>query len=286
MPDDETSQTPQSDGTGDQTPAGGTEGQTAAAAAPVTPPVTDYESKFKSSQAEAIRLYQENQRLNQILANTVQQQQAAPAPKGNGQDYSSLTDALLDRDYNKIADWENRIVENATKKTLTMQQQQAERGGRINASMQVVGEAFKEPNSALGFAAMERYKQLMYDPAYSFVQHDEIDIPTPQGNVKVNPHLMRIAVLESKASLSGKLTAAKDKARMEGESFIEPVGGSGKKPESGGKFDPAKHLTETERNYCDKTRKSYDEYWKFVDPKLQSARLKAGRAVSRQEAKV
>lgn len=285
MPDEQTSQTPANDGTEViQTPESGTEGQTAAAAAPVTPPV-DYESKFKASQAEAIRLYQENQKLNQILANSQAQMQAAstPPPEADG-NYASIRDAILDGNTAELRKWEQRVIENAKREISQEQRLNGVKGSRIQSSLGVVQEAFKNP--VLGHEAMERYKQIMYDPSYSFVQGDEIDVPTPNGPIKVNPHLMRMAVVESQAKLAGRLDAAKEKARAEGQTFIEPAGGGQQKVQASNKFDATKHLSEQERAYCDKTRKSYDEYWKYMDGKLQAARLKAGKPLSRQEARV
>jgi len=288
MSEETTPQTPQEPGTdaSAQTPASGTEEPTTAAAAPAPPPI-DYEQKFKASQTEAMRLYQENQRLSAILATNVQKnspQPGDPSPQSDdGIDYSSLTDALLDRDSKRIAAWQAKERQKTIQEITRSQQESAQRQGRINASMQVVAEAFKEPNSALGADSMQRYQQMLYDPSYAFVQSDTIDLPTPQGNVQINPHLMRMAVMETQSRHKGRVEAAKSKAQKEAGAFIEPVNGPAQKAATG-QFNPQQHLTQAERSLCDKVHGSYKDYWDHMNPKLKDARIKAGKALTSKEA--
>jgi len=288
MSEESTPQTPQDAGTdaSAQTPASGTEEPTTAAAAPAPPPI-DYEQKFKASQNEAMRLYQENQRLSSILASNVQKeprQSAEPAQQiDDGIDYSALTDAFLDRDSKRIAAWQAKERQKTIQEITRSQQENATRQGRINASMQIVADAFKEPNSALGADAMQRYQQMLYDPSYGFVQADTIDLPTPQGNVQINPHLMRMAVMETQSRHKGRVEAAKNNAHKDVTNFIEPVNGPAQKA-TGGQFNAQLHLTSKERELCDKVHGSYKDYWEHMNPQLKNARLKAGKALSHKEA--
>lgn len=283
MPDEPIDQTPQDGTVPDQTPQDGTGDQTAAADAPASPPAPisiDYESKWKASQNEALRLYH----MNQQMASELQQLKTRPAPAvdtSSDTDYfHELPDAVLDRDYGKLNKAFTGMEERVANKIMAKSQQEAERTRRIGASMSVVNEAFKAPGSALGAEAMQRYQQIMYDPSYtSTVASDMIDVPTPQGVVKLNPHLMRMAVLETQAQHGARLNSAREKLRGE-PGFIEPAAAPSQKPTSGAKFDPQKHMTENERQYCQKRGKKYSDWWEFADPKLKAARLKEGKALS------
>ncbi len=287
MPDNEqTNLTPATDGTGNQTPQEGTSGS-ASQDAPVSPPAQqpDYETKFKASQSEAMRLYQENQRLQSILNNSMAQHRQEPAanPAANQDDiYSKLTDAVLDRDVGAIKTWESRLADSVERKITSRQQQQAVVGNRISASMSSLNDVFKDQNSPLAYEAIKRYGEILNDPTYSFVQPDTVNIPTPTGPIPVNPHLMRIAVTEARANIGSRVSKAESEART-GSSFIEPAGGSAQKKESGTKFDPQKHMSETERHYCDVSHKEYAEWWKYADQRLKDARLKAGKALDRRD---
>jgi hypothetical protein len=283
MPDETTNQTTDNGTVLDQTPTTVTEGQTAEISAPdASPtPTIDYEAKWKASQAEGIRLYQRTQQLENILSN---QRQPEPAPRPEpvqeeSNAYQQLTDAVLDRDYGKIKHWESTLAQSIKKQIVSEGQEQNARNTRINASSQAIQEAFGDKNPALGHEAMNRYQRMLNDPSYSFVAQDYIPVPTPQGPININPHLMRIAVTEARADLGIRAKSATDKAKSE-NSFIESGGGSNVKASApSNKFDENKHLTELQRTTCEKHNWNKEDYWNNMDPKVKAARLKAGKPI-------
>lgn len=282
MPDEQTNQTPPGGGTGDQTPQSGTDGQTATGSTSSTPPV-DYEQKFKASQAEAMRLYQENQRMQAIMAHTAQQARQAPAPPEPVQSKprEQLTDAVLDRDLVKLEAYEDYVIGRAEQRIMSRQQQDQVRQSRIAASMGEISNVLKDPNSPLAHAALQRYQTIQFNPNYQIFTDDSVDV----GNVKVNPHILRIAVLEARAEMASKGGAMVDSANAQ-SSFIEPVGGAPRAAQESGKFNPDKHLSERERDACTKQGWSFDTYWGHMNPKLKEARLKAGKPLSSKDAGV
>ena len=273
MPDETIDQTPQN-GTGDQTP-GGTEDQTAAVPASDASPTINYEEKFKQSQAEGIRLFQENQRLQAMLSN------AAQPPKVEPQENFTFADAVLDREDGKIQNFfgklKNEIIGEVTSRTAEEQAKQA----RMQASFNVYKDAFIDPKNPIGASTMQHYQQMAFDPYYnSIVAQDYVEIPSPQGPIKINPHIMRFAYEKAEKEVGSKLTKAKENA-IKQESFIESAQSGPKATAT--KFAPTKHLTELERATCEKRGWDMENYFNHMDVKIKEARLKAGKPLTRRE---
>lgn len=296
MPEESSNQTPNTEETvpKDQTLEAGTEGQKAEDAPPAASPTSeevDYKTKFTQSSQEAIRLHQENQRLQAILANTAAQQQAAQQQARQTQqqqqpewDYNQLRDALLESDTGKLQNWEERIVQKAEQNISRRQASNDIRQMRIGASVQAFGDAFKDPKSPIGHEALKLYSQMVYDPSYSIlmVPGDELEYPTPQGMVKINPHLMRVAVDRVRERMDKKSGDALSKA-YEREGYIESAAGTANQAQAEKKFDSQRHMSQVERDFCDKIKQPYKEWWDFSRPALREARLKAGKPVSSKD---
>lgn len=293
MPNEIETLTPATDGTeAALTPAAGT-GDTQPAVEP-TPPTAppadpiDYKSRYADSTREAQRLYQENLRKDQIIASMQVQQPAPRQAEAPAYSYDTLTDGVLERDPNKMKSFEDHIINQAEQRTMNRIQQTMTQQQRVNASFQVVQDAIKDPQSAIAQATMANYYRMLGDPVtYGHIENHVMDIPTPQGIQKINPFLLREAVLEAKAGLGQRLVAADLSARAQGDTFVE-TGSRPNAPEPA-KFNSTKHLSPEERQMAENTHqnlspaKAYEAYWKYLDPGLKEERLKQGRPISRRQ---
>jgi hypothetical protein len=254
-------------------PSQATQEQTPQSAPPADP--TDYRKKFSESSAEALRLYQENQRLRAQLATPAQP--APPAKKGY--DPAKLTDDVLDRNADGIRQFANTVIEEAEQRATTHIQQQNYNQQRISSALAYVQNEIRDPQSPIAQAATANYYRMLNDPInYSHIERFDMDVP---GVGRVNPFLIKEAVLEAKADIGGKLTSADISARRTGDNNVEPA--SRPAPTQAAKFTPSKHLSEAEREYCTKANIAFDTYFKWLDDGLQRARLKEGRPITQRE---
>lgn len=283
--------TAQNPGTGDSpTPAVATDAPDATSGEPqaAPPEETVPKSRYVASTQEAQRLYQENQRLNNLLQYYSQQppqpapqpQHSAPATEGLDDGMAAeLLNAVLDKKPETVKKFGRTLVEQAKREVMTDIMQQATTGQRIGSSVQFIRENLADPNAPVAQKAWTRYQQMIMDPSYiGMVQPDLV----PWGNARVNPHLLRMAIIEAKGDVNGKMRQIDGEARAAAETFVEPS--QPKAPPKATEFNPMKHLTKEERIYCDKSGMTYKRYWDHLDkpghPKLTAARLKEGKPLS------
>jgi hypothetical protein len=291
MPDDNTTLTPQAGTDSALTPGAGTDSsQTAAAVTEPDHPSTepDYRTKFAESTREAQRLFAENQRLVGMLQGQqaiYQQQQSqphqqpAPAPRG-GANYgfedtlADLQEGFLDRKPEKIEPFANAIVRRAKQELLADLSQEAGKASRTQASQTYISSNLKD-NQALTQQAISRYGQLLSDPTYTGMVED---VRVNIGGTQINPHLMRLAIMEVKAAqnVANQSVIASGVNNM--DNFVEPSKPAPARKEG---FNPSKHLFDWERDYCQKRNTPYDHYWKFMDSDIKAKRLELGKPVRR-----
>ena len=300
-------QTPQDLETGDLTSDAGTDNtQQAHGDSEQTPPV-DYQKKFSESSKEAQRLAreanetkQQNELLrqqNQMMMNQLQgyynqpRMSATTQPVNGAQSmddsemYGQLADAVLERKpdvIRKVLSQRDQQVEQRVLNTLTGLAQQGQANQRGTVAINKVKAEISDPTSVLALKSMQRYQQLVNDPYYSNIVAPDV---AEFNGMRVNPHLLNMAVMETKAQMGDKLKSIKADAERDSESFTEPS--SGKKVERKDQFDPKRHLSEAEREYCDKTKRPYKWFWDHIDrpgePSIRKARLEAGRPLKRSQ---
>ena len=299
-------QTPKDLETGDQTSDAGTDtNQIAHGDSEQSPPV-DYKHKFGESSKEAQRLSKEVKERDNQLEMLRQQNQMAMAQLQNyynqprlsttqqpvngnqsmddSEMYNQLADSVLERKpdvIRKILNQRDQQVEQRVLNTLTGLAAQGQANQRANVAMTRVKSEIGESNSTLSLKAMQRYQQMVNDPYYmSIVANDVADY----NGMRVNPHLLNMAVTEVKAEMGDKFKKLKADGERSSDDFVEPS--TGRKVEKTGQFDPKKHLSDAERDYCDRTHKTYKWFWEHLDSpgvQMRKARIDAGRPLKKNQ---
>lgn len=252
--------------------------------------------ELQNSQNTTQQVMQQNQHLlNQLEQSRVAPPQypthEEPPQEGlSGNEMEELNQARLMQDFPTIQRLETvqRHRDKATiKREMQIESLNRETSkSRRQSSVQYLNAIpqMSDPNNPFFRQTLEKYNQMKFDPSYSWVEQDNMELAPGQS---FNPHLMRLAAMEVKGSFAAERTSAAAQSAG-GEHFTEGSEGatqtqthvsSGTQRKA---TDYTKLLTAEEISYSAKMSKhdpswTLEKHFKSLRPHDQKVRISGAK---------